>query len=227
MKTKLNIFDFDGTLVSTLESDAGKELYHKLTGKQWMIENTPQAIENGFDPKFRRTGWWGRPETLQPPLLPRPLPPDYVIKETLYGYRLAKADKDAENVMVTGRHMKLAPLVEDVLNELEFKFDRYYYKGHPELVATGKYPKDNDTPVYKMFVIRDFLMKDHITHLEIWEDRDDIIDLFQSKLVKELEVRFPRLDFVCIHDAKKKKAYYHPLYAGRLRVSIGCKVPPE
>lgn len=59
---RIELFDFDGTLASTLASDQGKKAFKRALGVEW---------------PFR--GWWGRPESVLPPVAPRrgPALPDY------------------------------------------------------------------------------------------------------------------------------------------------------
>lgn len=126
--------------------------------------------------------------------------------------------------MVTGRHSKLAPLVEDIFKELNLEFDERYYKGDHVLTQSPLYPAANDTPSYKMFTIKEFLLKrSEYTHLEIWEDRDDVVALFKDELVPQIKERYPQMQYICIHDVKEKRDYHYPIYACNLHASIKLK----
>ncbi len=210
----LHVFDFDGTLVDSPEPDPGKAKYKELTGIPWMIESTKAATENGLDPKFRRTGWWGRPESLLPPLLPRPIPPEFRMDAAYQGYLKAKENPTAWSVLLTGRHYKIGDLVKEILKELGIEFPEYYFKGMHPLVKHRNYPKDNNTPDYKLHVILDHLMCQDYTLVELWEDRKDIVDLFNSDLKQKIVERYPNVETLAVHDVLEGRAYFHSLRSG-------------
>ncbi len=220
LPTKLNVFDFDGTMVLTHESEPGQVLYEQLTGKPWMVPNHPTAVAHGFDPKFRRTGWWGRPETLQPPLMPRPIPTEFRLASVYDAYLRCKADPEALNVLVTGRHSKIGPLVKEVLDELGYHLDEYHYKGGYPMVKHPKYPKDNNTPDFKVHAVVDHLIKPHMKQVELWEDREDIIELFNGRMKDAIREYHPQIERLSVNDVTNNKAYHHALTACHLHVSL-------
>jgi hypothetical protein len=220
---KLNVFDFDGTLVATHEADTGKLLYEQLTGGPWTIENTPTAIEHGHDPKFRRTGWWGRIETLTPPLIPRPVPTEFRIDSVYHDYLKAKADPEARNVLVTGRHSKIDFLVSEVLKELGIEFEECYFKGGYPLVKHPNYPKDNETPKFKVHAIVDHLITQEIKRVEVWEDREDIVELFNTAMKERIKEEHPQVETLVIHDVKSNRNYCHPISSCKLKLHLSIK----
>ena len=54
---ELHVWDFDGTLVNTPVPDTGRAQYERETGHPWP-----------------HRGWWGRAESLEPPLTWEPGP---------------------------------------------------------------------------------------------------------------------------------------------------------
>jgi hypothetical protein len=103
--TKLEIFDFDGTLVDTPLPDEGKDLYQNKTGKPWPHQ-----------------GWWGRVESLDTTIFDMK-----VIPMTKSLYLKAMVDDDSLKVMLTGRLRKLSKEVETVLQKLNLTFDEKHY----------------------------------------------------------------------------------------------------
>ena len=77
---KLNVFDFDGTLVYTPRPETHRDEYKKATGKEWPFK-----------------GWWGRVESLSPPLESTPN------KSVIAEFKKAKKDASALTVILTGR----------------------------------------------------------------------------------------------------------------------------
>jgi hypothetical protein len=178
----LRFKDFDGTLVYTPGPDriyngmAATEFYDK-----WLAENNL--------PKRKWTGWWGRTETLMPPLFGEINEQNqWVVPEHLLNKELAAlhaehvADEDSLNILATGRHFKMRHpntkehVVKEILDRYGLKFDRYYY------VATGC-----PTLTFKCNLIESLLQEfDTIRHVEIWEDREQHTSKFWE-LVKWLK----------------------------------------
>lgn len=103
--TKLAIFDFDGTLVSTPLPDTGRQEYQDKTGKAWPHE-----------------GWWSKPESLDMAVFDMP-----VYDEVIEAHAKELAAADTAVIMLTGRITKLSQHVEDVLDTKGLKFDEYHY----------------------------------------------------------------------------------------------------
>eukprot|EP00741_Cyanophora_paradoxa_P021963 tig00021432_g21200.t1 len=89
--TRLNVFDFDGTLFLTPAPDIGKAAYERATGTPWPFN-----------------GWWGRAESLLPPLTAAPGP-------ALPDFRSEIVRQDAVTCMITGRIPQIKAAVEAVL----------------------------------------------------------------------------------------------------------------
>lgn len=104
-KTKLSVFDFDGTLIDTALPENGKMEYKNKTGKDWPHK-----------------GWWGQADSLDTTVFEMP-----VIASTIADYKEEKAKDDTLVVMLTGRLEKLAPYVKDILDANDLFFDGYYY----------------------------------------------------------------------------------------------------
>jgi len=103
--TKLNIWDFDGTLVKTPLPEFGKPLYEKRTGVAW--------------PYY---GWWSKKESLDTDIFEMP-----IIEQTYKDYKKESQDPNTLNVMITGRLFKLSSDVEKILSLKKLKFDKYLY----------------------------------------------------------------------------------------------------
>ena len=104
-RTKIEIFDFDGTLVDTPLPDTGRQEYLAKTGKVWPHE-----------------GWWGRHESLDVDVFDMP-----VVPMVIDGYKKAKADSNTIVVMLTGRLQKLSADVRKVLDAKGLSFEQYLY----------------------------------------------------------------------------------------------------
>ena len=115
--TKIAIFDFDGTLVSTELPITGKQKYLDKTGKEWPHQ-----------------GWWGKAESLDTDIFETPL-----VKMVKEAYDEMKLEDETLMVMLTGRMIKLSTHVEKILEEHGLEFDEYHYnKGGATDVAKMK-----------------------------------------------------------------------------------------
>jgi hypothetical protein len=103
--TKVAIFDFDGTLISTPLPEEGKKTYKEKTGKDW-----PHA------------GWWGQPMSLDMSVFDMP-----TISNVISDYKKEITNPDTMVVMVTGRMVKLTDLVKDILNRHGLRFHEYHF----------------------------------------------------------------------------------------------------
>lgn len=117
MKTKLSIFDFDGTLVDTPLPEFGKKHYKEQTGKDWPFQ-----------------GWWGRPLSLDRKIFDMPSVP-----MVIDAYDIEKQDPSTVMVMLTGRMVLLTIDVKEILDSKDLKFDEYHFnKGGATEVAKMK-----------------------------------------------------------------------------------------
>ena len=92
---ELLVYDFDGTLANTPTPREGKIMYENKIGQAWP-----------------HVGWWGRQESLEPPLEvgPGPAWASYVENRTR---------TDCVRIMMTGRVEKLSRRVTECLRMLE------------------------------------------------------------------------------------------------------------
>lgn len=104
--TKICVFDFDGTLVSTVLPDQGMEIYVKKTGQKWP----------------HKKSWWSKPESLDMDIFDIPVV-DSVIEE----YNKVAFDPSVLKVMLTGRLAKLSKEVKKILEAKGLKFDHYLF----------------------------------------------------------------------------------------------------
>lgn len=103
--TKLAIFDFDGTLISTPLPDTGRQEYHDKTGKPWP-----------------HIGWWGKQESLDMAIFDMP-----TLDEVISDYERSFSEEGTAVIMLTGRRLHLSPHVEVILDTKGLKFDEYHY----------------------------------------------------------------------------------------------------
>ena len=140
MQTKLVVFDFDGTLVNPPSPD--KTLIEGMTCLEyydkWLIENNL--------PKRKFSGWWGRTETLRPPIFGKFENDVFVPSKELLNQELVEIHKEYYSnsgnlvILMTGRHvgMKLPNkkhVCREILDAYGLEFDEYHYNfgGKPTL----------------------------------------------------------------------------------------------
>lgn len=116
-KTKLNLWDFDGTLFDSPLQESGVA--------QWEEKNKA---------KFPHIGWWSKPESLC--LNTFDIQP---LTETYNTYLAELEKEDVLNVLMTGRLFRIKEHVEKVLEKFESKFDhRYFNTGGDTFVFKSK-----------------------------------------------------------------------------------------
>lgn len=103
-RTKLAVFDFDGTLVDTPKPDGGKQEWEAKTGREW------------------EGGWFSNPESLNMNVFDLKTIPD-VISD----YKREWSDPNTLVIMLTGRIPSMDKYVRAVLDSHGLKFDDYLY----------------------------------------------------------------------------------------------------
>jgi len=201
MFTKLHIFDFDGTLVKTpCDKPENHLVFEKYTGIPWLINKNKSLELSSKHGKFIgiRRGWWGRKETLEPPLVPNPTPESFFITDPCQALLKSKADPDAITVLMTGRHAGLKNQVLriagdgnliDVRKKVSENNEIFYESIDSEITCwflgeNGPNPqgsKPNSTLPWKMWIIEQYLeLHPNLTKIVIWEDREEHVKEFES-----------------------------------------------
>jgi hypothetical protein len=181
-RSRASIYDFDGTLFRSPDRPEGEVLYLEKTGNLWPF-----------------SGWWGRIETLQPPLVPDPIPEEMWISETLAAYKADRAREDTNCYLMTGRPAKIRHRVKEILAVKELIFDEYYFRG------MKGYPQHGDTFEIKIELIEREIVHSDLEVLEIWEDRPEHTSRF-CMMAKRWKGRYGNhLKKVIVHDVLFQK----------------------
>ena len=147
---ELHVFDFDGTLVDTPTPKEGMRSYEIATGREWPFQ-----------------GWWGRAESLEPPLTMASGP-------ALDEYRESAANATVARVMMTGRRGKLRQSVEAVMRSFDINCHEHIFN------CTG-----HDTLSYKQNELRRLVKKYKPKRVRIWEDR-----ISHAREFQDMDVEF-------------------------------------
>lgn len=103
MKTRLYVFDFDGTLMNSPEQEEGKAMY-----------------ERQFGVPYPHKGWWSKPESLHREFDIKPN------EAVLEHYREAVAG-GSQMIMMTNRLSRLGDLLQFHLDKHDVKFEHKSY----------------------------------------------------------------------------------------------------
>lgn len=197
MVKKLDCFDFDGTLVNTPTNTVeNQKLYEKATGIPWLIDKNMSVQLSAKLKKHvpMRRGWWGRPETLEPPLVPNPTPKNLFSQPVVKLFLASKADENTITLMLTGRHAGLKPQVLRILKDGELvkiqqKGAWYdvidhqvfcHFLGENGPIA-DRPNKPGETFPWKSWIIEQYLdLNADIETVEIWEDRAEHVVSFKG-----------------------------------------------
>lgn len=203
MAKRLCVFDFDNTLFRSPENtDENKRFYEKETGIPWHItkEMSVRLSKQHHRPINPRTGWWGKADTLMPPLVPDPVPQSMWIMETINDLLLAKDCPDTCTIIMTGRHAGLQHQILRILHDGRFcKVDKVpkkdgglhytwadptvslYLLGMDGLCSDVAGPKPNETFPWKIWIINQYrLVHTDLEEIEFWDDRDEHVEKFTA-----------------------------------------------
>lgn len=180
---RIVIFDFDNTLFNSPNRELGETLYFEATGNLWPF-----------------AGWYGRTETLMAPIVPDPIPVDFLIENTVKAYREYVSDPEIGLVMMTGRPPKMSARIKEILDYFELKFHDYYFRGAKGENFYG------DTIELKLLNIENKILHEELEILEIWEDRPEHCSRFINEIKKWKALPGMRLHTVVIHDVLQNKA---------------------
>lgn len=172
--SRLAIYDFDGTLFRSPGPEEGSDLYFDATGNYWPHQ-----------------GWWGRVESLLPPIIPNPIPQSLWIEEVVSRYRQDIKDQNAFVVLMTGRPYKNRHRIQEILKDQNLEFHKEYYRGM-------KGQKGRDTFDIKVNIIEQELFHDNLKIVEIFEDRPEHLSAFMQKAKKWISST--NLSKAIIHD---------------------------
>lgn len=198
---KINIFDLDGTLWrNPLDTPENRKAYEKATGIPWVLtkDMARQLTKKHKKPFTERRGWYGRKETMEPPLVPDPVPPEFYIDSVVQQFLASKADPEALTIVMTGRYKGLLPQVLRILgdgnlclveNKISQSGEVFRTLVDPDVTLLllgmigpkpGKTP-DSGTLPWKIDIIDQYLqVHEDCELLEIWEDRAEHRDSFQE-----------------------------------------------
>ena len=201
MPKELHIFDFDGSLVRTpCDTSENRRKYEKSKGMPWIIG---KAQSRQLTRKFKRhigmrRGWWGRKETLEPPLVPDPTPDELFIRPTCDSLLESKVSSECVTIIMTGRHRGIANQVMRILDdgglvEVVRKPPKdgklfidsadedviVYFFGDDGPRPNGKKPAS--TLPWKIWMLEQFLdLYPETEIVRFWEDREEHVKEFRD-----------------------------------------------
>lgn len=164
--TKVAVFDFDGTLIHTLEPEEGKKIWKEKTGED-----------------YPHRGWWGRRETLDINVFDNEPFPDI---ESIY--RKEASNENTYVSLCTGRIVPLTNEVKAILDKYNLIFDDVILNGDKRFQDSGGH--GNDTLAFKIRYLAS-LQKTfpNLKVIEFWDDRREHHSTFkQWALVQPIDV---------------------------------------
>lgn len=122
---------------------------------------------------FKPAGWagsyWSNPASLEPPHVPEHPGPEFWIQSTVGAARAAIADSHTLAILMTGRLDKVFRWrVPELLSQARLHFDAVH-------LSNG-----SSTESFKKGLLERIFQRNHITEMEIWEDRPDHLKTFMD-----------------------------------------------
>lgn len=203
MKHKLDLFDFDGTLFrNPMDTSENRKLYEKKTGMPWIIDKETATKLSKKHGKFigMRRGWYGRRETLEPPLVPNPAPASMFIRPICERFQQSKLDENTFTCVMTGRHRGIAHQVLRILGDGALipvkqktskqdgklyvesldKDVQFFFMGDDGPTKMDSI-KPTSTLPWKVWIMKSLLeYYPEVDTIEIWEDREEHVEEFQK-----------------------------------------------
>lgn len=165
--SRIAVFDFDGTLFRSPERPA------------W----------------WPHQGFWGRLETLSPPLVPEAPGPEWYVRGVIAAALEAQRTPDTLVALVTGRIPKFSDRVRAILSNEGISPDEYHF-------ATGA-----STLPFKVGVLNDLMDRfPQATSVDMWEDRAEHIQTFYDAI-------YARGRFGVIHHVRSTPMEFNQLSA--------------
>lgn len=161
---KASIFDFDGTLIDTLEPIVGKEIWKNKTGED-----------------YPHKGWWGKRESLDLSVFNFK-----VFDDILNAYKSEYNNSNTFVALATGRISPLRSEVHKILDKHGVRFD--------EVALAGDKPWSigaSDTLRFKINYLDSVRKRfGNLKEMEIWDDRVEHHDTFiQWARIQNIPVR--------------------------------------
>lgn len=178
MKSRIVVYDFDGTIFDSPNEELGRVRYQQLTGA-----------------KYPHRGWWSRHESLNPPLVPT-LPDDSWYRcNIVEKYFEDRYRQDTMMVLITGRMCKFESRILQILNHKNIKFDQYHFVDKRDL-------QGNNTLQIKCQKINRLIKPFHNT-IELWDDREEQIEVYREYFMHIKSKT--KLEKIIIHNACNMK----------------------
>ena len=201
MPKYLHVFDWDGTLFKNpLDTPENRAFFEKETGIPWIVNKEMSRELTRKHKKYVcvRKGWYGRPESLEPPLVPSPAPKEMFIENVVQDFHKSKANPDSKTIFMTGRHGGIQGQVLRIasdgslfdIDKQKSKDGNVFYKNIDENVTchfmgeNGPRPKGNkptETLPWKIWIMEQYMnVYPEIEVVEIWEDREPHVEEFRK-----------------------------------------------
>ena len=148
---KIDIFDFDDTLVYSPCPNQAKKILAKHNAK------TGEKVKINFDPN----SYWENPKSLEPPIVPKPTPFIMLNHKVSVDYFNSQRDPQRLTVVMTGRSKPLRPQVKRILDDFNMHPDRLYLMSNEKPTV--------DSKIEQIAQLLDEFP--HVQEIEIWDDK--------------------------------------------------------
>ena len=202
----LHVFDFDSTLFrSPVDTPENRRKYEDCNGLPWVIDKQTSRELTKKLGRFisMRKGFYGRPETLEPPLVPDPAPSNMFIAEVCDIFLKSKTEPETIALILTGRHLGLKNHVLRILSDgglvnvhrKQSKQGEWLYEsidsnvtclflgesGPAIAVDKLRRTKPCTTLDWKLWILEQYVDINHdLQIIQIWEDREEHVKVFQA-----------------------------------------------
>lgn len=156
---KIDIFDFDNTLVFTPTLDELKDMLARYNF---------HAVNSGKDPinfNFNEKYWYD-PRSMEPPIIPSPTPCAMLNQPIAKLFYASQRNPQILTIVMTGRPPSLKTQLERILDDFKMKPDRIY------MMPDNKNGTINNKLKHLAELVDEF---PRVLDIEMWDDRGPIV----------------------------------------------------
>ena len=190
---KIDVFDFDGTLIYSPNPNQAKKIIARHNAK------AETEVVMNYD------NYWENPKSLSPPIVPEPTPFIMLNQKTSMEFYNSQRDPSRLTVVMTGRGKEFRPQVKRILDDFKMKPDRLYLM-----------PNGQPTVDAKIEHIAKLLDEfPHVQEIEIWDDKGPTRAKLMGKPSENHIAEFKKFLNIC----KIKRERRDPTWGLKIKVN--------
>lgn len=186
-KIKIDIFDFDDTLIWVPSPNKAKSIIEKynLNAKA----NGKKEVK-----QISVSGYWYAPESMEPPIIPDPCPCVMLNQKIAQEFYASQRDPRRLTVVMTGRPPHLRKHLDRILDDFKMKPERVYMMPEEGFVL--------DSKIQHIAKLLDEFPQ--VTEIEMWDDKGPTMAKLTGKSHYNHVAEFKKFLSICRNKRQKR-----------------------